>query len=125
MYKPLDSDEIRLLTAVGFLASARGDACRGELIFSALEKIRPAAAYCFVGLAIAYLNAARADDAVRVLQRGLGNVKPEDLDDVHAFLGLALHLAGHASASVRALEASQTPLARAMLGKQTLTAEVI
>ena len=125
MYTILESHDVRLLTGVGFLAAARGDVRRSEVIFGALERIRPAGAYCYVGLAMAYLNAGRGDDAVQVLQRGLSAVEPDDQGDVQAFRGLALQLAGRASASRRAFQDAKVGFARAMLGQTEFQAEVI
>ncbi|MEO5672264.1 MAG: hypothetical protein ABIR26_16370 [Ramlibacter sp.] len=125
MNPTLEPDDVRLLTAVGFLAAGRGDVRRAEVIFSALERVRPAGAYCFVGMAMAYLNAGRADDAARVLHRGLSAVEKEDLGHIHAFRGLALQLAGRANASLRALEEAKVGFARAMLGQTEVHMEAI
>jgi hypothetical protein len=112
------------LTEVGFLASATGDTQRAEAIFGALERVRPAGAYCYVGLALACLNAGRADDAVGALDRGLLRVAPDDRESLQAFRGLALQLAGRSSESMRALaQASHTALAKAMLGQGTMQKE--
>ncbi len=113
----LDADEIRLLTEVGFLASARGDVKRAEAIFGGLERVRPQRDFPYVGLATCYLNAGRADDAVRVLERAGREVQAEDQPQVAAFRALALQLARRASESARAArEAGEHPLARALLG---------
>ena len=113
-----------MLTEVGFLAAARGDIPRAERIFGALERIRPAGAYCYVGPAMACLNAGRADEAVRELDRGLALVSEEDRQQLQAFRALALQLAGRTSESLRALaQAPEVELANAMLGQGTMQLE--
>lgn len=113
-----------MLTEVGFLAAAGGDVQRAEAIFGALERVRPAGAYCYLGRALACLNAGRADDAVAMLERGLPLVAPDDQPRLQAFRGLALQLAGRQGASRQALEqAGADPLARAMLGHGTIHPE--
>jgi tetratricopeptide (TPR) repeat protein len=99
------------------LAVARADVRRAEVLFGALEVIRPQAAFAYIGLAMAYLNAGRADDAVQVLDRGLRNCALECQPELHSFRGLALSFAGRTSESVRALEAAGSHrLARTLLG---------
>jgi thioredoxin-like negative regulator of GroEL len=113
-----------LLTEVGFLAAARGDVRRAEVIFGALERLRPHGAFVYVGLAATYLNAARAEDAVRVLDRGLPLMAADDRGEVQAMRSLALQLAGRASESVSAARDAETSnLARAMLGQGRMQAE--
>lgn len=117
-----DSTDIRLLTEVGFLAAARGDIRNAEVIFRALERIRPAANFPYVGMAAALMNAGRYDEAVRELERGLKAVDPQEHQELQAFRGLALQLAGRVSESRRALAlAGELPLARAMRGDRVET----
>ncbi|HZY20509.1 MAG TPA: hypothetical protein VFE82_18715 [Ramlibacter sp.] len=109
---------------MGFLAAARADVPRAKAIFGALVRLRPAGAYCYVGAAMATLNAGRADDAVRVLDRGLAAVGQDDQPQLHAFRALALQLAGRASESRRALgEAGDASLAKGMRGRGTIEPE--
>jgi predicted Zn-dependent protease len=98
----LETEDIRLLTQVGFIASARADVQRAERIFGALLCVRPDRAFAPVGIATALLNAGRAGDAA---QR-LANAQPaagEEADMVQAFLGLALQLDGRAGEAMRVL----------------------
>lgn len=116
------STDIRLLTEVGFLAAAQGDVRRAEVIFRALQRVRPAASFPYVGLAAALMNAGRADEAVRVLDEGVEEGGPQDLPELQAFRGLALQLAGRASESMRALQlAGDVSLARVMRGERNET----
>lgn len=99
---PLDSDDVRLLTEIGFLASARGDVLRAEVIFGALMLFRPNAAFPYVGLATALMNARRPGEAAAVLAKAVDLTGADD-DLVKAMQGLALHLDGHAAQSSRVL----------------------
>lgn len=113
---PLDTDEVHLLTEIGFLAAARADVPRAEVIFGALERVRPRRGFPYVGLAVSYLNAQRADDAVSALNRGGACVGVDEFAEVEALRALALHLAGRSSESRRAAQAATaSPLGRALL----------
>ena len=98
----LDPDDVNLLTQIGFLAAARGDAKRAEVIFGALLRVRAERAFAHVGLAMTWLNAGRAGDAVAHL-RNVRLADKEDNDLVQAFLGLALQLDARASEAQRVL----------------------
>lgn len=112
----LQPDEIRQLTEIGFLAAARGDLASARTIFGALEKLRPHAAFPYIGLAMAQLNRRKHDDALRTLDRALLLVPPGDAADVHAVRALVLHLAKRPSESTRsALAAGAHPLALALV----------
>lgn len=102
-HSPLpDSDDIRLLTEIGFLASARGDVARAEAIFSALLLLRPDQAFAHVGLATALMNARRPGDAAaRLAAARIPQGADEDM--VQAMHGLALQLDGRVSQSQRVL----------------------
>ncbi len=114
----VDSNEVRLLAEIGFLAAARGDVSRAQRIFGALECIRPACAAVYVGLASAFLNRGGFDEALRILDRGLLFVEPADARVLHAFRALAFELAGRGSERLRALrQAGNLPLALAMQGE--------
>lgn len=109
---------------MGFLAAARGDVRNAEVIFRALERIRPAANFPYVGMAAALMNAGKPDEAVRVLDRGLKAACPQDQQELQVFRGLALQLAGRTCESQRALQlAGDLPLARAMRGDRTETVQ--
>lgn len=98
----LDPDDIRLLTQIGFIAAARADVQRAEVIFGALLCVRPERSFGHIGIATALLNAGRASDAVMQLEHA--QLRPgEDADMVQAFLGLALQLDARASEAMRVL----------------------
>lgn len=103
---------------MGFLAAAKGDTGRAEIIFGALQRLRAQRAFPHVGLAIAYMNAGRHEDAARLLERVLPGIIADDLPELQAFRGLALQLAGRHSESRRALQAAgANRLAQNMLGE--------
>ena len=113
----LDANEVRLLTEVGFLAAARADVQRAEAIFGALAVLRPDRNFPYIGLAMAYLNADRRDDAVQALDRGAPLVREDDQGELQSVRALALQLAGRAGESQRALQAAgASPLAQALQG---------
>ena len=115
---PLCSDEIKLLTEVGFLAASRGEVAQAEGIFSGLQRLRPERGFSYIGLAVALLNNRRYDQAATLLFEALERVNSDERDEVNAFLGLALQLGGRTSESLRALQAaSKSHLAQMMLGQ--------
>lgn len=98
-----DSADIRLLTEIGFLASALGDVRHAEPIFSALLLLRPDKAFAHVGLATALMNARRPGDAASRLASAR-IPSGADADLVQAMHGLALQLDGQVSQSQRVLQ---------------------
>jgi hypothetical protein len=117
----LEAAHARLLTEVGFLAVARGDIARADAIFGALRLWRPGQGYPWLGLAVARLNAGKADEAVRILEQAdCGDV--EDVALLQAWRGFALQLAGRRAQSRLVLEKvaeGEGPgprLARSLLG---------
>lgn len=97
-----DSDDVHLLTEIGFLASARGDVARAEVIFGALLILRPDRAFAHLGLAIALMNARRPGDAADQLAAARIPAGA-DADMVQAMHGLALQLDGRQAQSRRVL----------------------
>lgn len=130
----LTAEEIRLLTALGFVAAGRGDVGRAERVFKGLRAVRPTRAFPYIGLAMAYMNVRRVDDALQVFNEaaqalGIPDTEDSTLKDerveLRAFRGLVLQLAGRHHESQLDLHASvagQGPgatLARRMLGVDT------
>jgi len=102
---------------VGFLAASRGDVLRAERIFGALQRLRAQRAFAYVGLALAYMNANRHEEAAGLLEHATVRVDAAEQAELNVFRGLALQLAGRTSESVRALRAAGSMrLAQAMLG---------
>lgn len=113
----IEPADIRLLTEVGFLAAARADVKRAEAIFSALALLRPDRSFAYVGLAMAYLNSDRPEEAVALLARAIPVVREQDQSELQSVRALALQLAGRSAESLRALQAAGlNPLAQAMQG---------
>jgi hypothetical protein len=104
----LRSDELKLLTEVGFLALNCASPVMAARVFDPLAKVVPQRAYAWVGLAYAYLNAAQPGEAVRVLERARGIMRPDESSDedialVTALLGFALHHARRQGECVKLL----------------------
>ena len=120
--KLLDSAEVRLLTELGFLAAAKADTRRAELIFDSLELLRPQGVFVYAGLAFAYLNAALYQQCLAVLDRGLLRMESDpDKQVLQAVRALAFSWAGRASESTRALQsAGSHPLAEIQRSPVTL-----
>lgn len=117
----LAADDARLLTEVGFLAAGAGDVARAESIFKALRRMRPVAAYPLVGLAVAWMNAGRAPEAVTLLESATIS-DPAERALLDAWRGFALQLSGRNGESRRLLETvargegDGPALARGLLG---------
>jgi len=127
----LTVEEVRLLTALGFVAAGRGDVSRAERIFKGLMAIRPMRAFPYIGLAMAYMNGRRVDEALQVFNEGgqalraldLANASHNDeYRELLAFRGLILQLAGRNHESQMDLHSAAvgagpgSALARRMLG---------
>lgn len=98
----LESEDVRLLTQIGFIASARADVPRAQLIFDAVLHARPERSMGYLGIAIAQLNAGLSHEAVNTLQKAA--MPPgEEADMIGAFLGLALQMDARTSDSIRML----------------------
>lgn len=99
--------EIRLLSALGFMAARCGHVVPAIRIFEGLAVLRKDKAFPYVGLALAMICVGAYGDAARVLrERGL-LACPGD-PEIEAYLGLALQLAGRmseAAAVTRELQA--------------------
>lgn len=80
----IQSDELRTLVDLGFLAATRGWADEARPIFDAVRAVRPHEPAGFVGLALLALNDGRPADAVKLLRQAA------PADSVRAFLGAAL-----------------------------------
>lgn len=86
-----------------------------------MRRLRPDRAYPVVGLAVAWMNASRAPDAVRLLE-SVVMADPAERILLDAWRGFALQLAGRRAESTRLLETlaeggtEGARLARALLG---------
>lgn len=98
----LEASDAHMLAEVGMLAASRGDVSRADIVFGGLRAARPNRAYPLVGMAVARLNAGRANDAVQLLEP-VRLVEPEEQTLVQAWRGFALQLAGRRAESNRVL----------------------
>ena len=122
------SDDVRLLTDLGFAAAARQWLPWAVDIFEGMKQLRSTRSFTYVGLAMAYINARQPERAVEVLEKVLDVVQADERSDVLAFLGLAYQLAGRATESRKALQAAVLDLhpgdgrrmAAALLGLQDM-----
>ncbi len=137
---PLQSADIRLLTELGFVATAAGLNRQATTIFEGLREIRPHRAFPYIGLATTLLNEGQVESAESVLKQGRTllacvpvSALPEDEAATHAedlallasFHGLALQLCARTAQAQRALgdalhlqaDGSAARLARVMLGQ--------
>ncbi len=90
----LDSDDLRLLADIGFIAASHGHMAHAKAIFGAIDAMRPDSEAAAIGLAMVDLSAANPEAALVRLNRA--PVTPA----VRAFRGLAYLRSGdHASAS--------------------------
>ena len=96
----LEAQDVRLLMEIGMLGAGAKLSAPVEQLFAGLMVLRPSHDFPSIGQATAFLNPGRAEDAVRVLERGLGVIESTqrpgsepDRDMVRAFLGLALFMA--------------------------------
>ena len=96
-------DAAHLLTEVGFLAAATGDMANAEPIFKALRLFRPDRAYPRIGLAVALMNAGKAEAAVRALEREAEAMDEEEAGLLDVWRGVALQVAGRRAESVKLL----------------------
>lgn len=91
----LEQPMARLLGSIAFLGLWEGCFARSEAIFQAIRAARPEHCGASLGLALAFIHQGRHAEAVRLLEK---EVLPLAPDDPHAqcWLGLALHLDGKA-----------------------------
>lgn len=99
-HEVLTSNEIQLLTALGFVAAGAKLSVQAMRIFEALAQVRPNRAFPYVGMACVRMNREQSEEAVAVLDRGLRVVgdearstDPQELAHLYAWRGLALHSA--------------------------------
>lgn len=126
----LSGNDVRLLTALGFVASGAGLHATALTLFDHLSRLRPFKAFGHIGWACHLMRQGQPDDAVWVLQRALRLMQDQadanEVAQVKAWLGVSLRAAGRQSGSDRAFSDSlalsdQSPtasMARAMLGQK-------
>lgn len=88
----VNSDVVRQLMEVGYVAAGRGLTPFAERIFAAVEAVRPDSDAPAIGQAMAMLNAGEPGEAVSILRAA--SAKFPQSETVKSFLGLALQVAG-------------------------------
>ncbi len=103
----LSVDEIRLLSALGFMAARSGHVVPAIRIFEGLALLRKDKTFPYVGLALAMICVGAYGDAVNVLSERGRAACPGD-PEIEAYLGLALQLAGRGSEAALLIRDMQT-----------------
>jgi predicted Zn-dependent protease len=98
----IDTQTVRLLTEIGFMAMSRGKAREAEAIFAGVQAARPESETPAIGLALTRIGARKLDDAIRILREEALTRKPESAE-AKCYLGLALKLAGRSSEAEKVL----------------------
>ena len=104
---PLNSDQIRLLTELGFVAAGNRQLSRAEDIFRALVHLCPRRTFPYVGWALAHMNAGHPQEAVLLLDLArtvVADADTTEMVEVETFRGFALQLACRNSEGRRALQ---------------------
>lgn len=95
--------QVKQLTAIGFLAAGHGLTAEGEAIFAGLKMCRPDSEYPLIGLAMTKIGARQYDVALSILTDQALKVNPASAT-TKCFVGLALKLAGRSHESQRWLK---------------------
>ncbi len=101
----LSPEELRLLSAIGFMAAKSGFLVPAIRIFEALLVLRPRAAFPFIGMSIAYTAVGMAGEAVHLLRDRALPVCAEH-QELRLWLCVALQQAGSRAAAMKELAAS-------------------
>ena len=101
---PLTSDEIRLISEIGFMAASVGLAQPATRIFQGLKIIRPDRPFIFIGLALAHMLVGSWEEAIYILRDEGLQVAPES-HELQLYLSLALFASQQPSQGERILSA--------------------
>ena len=99
----IPAQQVKQLTAIGFLAACHGLTAEGETIFEGLKLCRPESEYPPIGLAMTKIGARQYDAALAILTDQALKLNPASAT-AKCFVGLALKLAGSARESERWLK---------------------
>ena len=86
---PLSSNEIRLLSEIGFMAASLGLAQPATRIFQGLKILRPDQPFIFIGLALAHMLVGSWSEAVYILRDEGLRIIP-DSHELQLYLSLVL-----------------------------------
>lgn len=96
----LSPADVRLLSAIGFMAAKSGFLIPALRIFDSLRILRPLAAFPWVGMSVAYMAVGMAGEAVHVLRDRAPETCTEP-DDLRPWLCLALQQSGNHHAALK------------------------
>lgn len=86
---PLTSEEIRLISEIGFMAASLGLAQPSSRIFLGLKTIRPDRSFIFIGLALAHMLVGNWPEAIYILRDEGLRVIPDSYE-IKLYLSLVL-----------------------------------
>lgn len=89
----IDSDLLKLLMEVGFMATNKGSLNEATVIFNGLTCARPQSAYPRIGLGCVAMGYGKYNQAVEILREAPAQA-PGERDLCQGFLGMALKLGG-------------------------------
>lgn len=92
--------DVRILSAIGFMAAKAGFLIPALRIFDSLRLLRPQAAFPWIGMAIAYMAVGMAAEAVHVIRDRERETCVEN-EDIRPWLCLALLQSGNHHAAVK------------------------
>jgi predicted Zn-dependent protease len=99
---PLASNEIRLLSELGFMAAASGQVAAATEIFEALICLRPTKSFPYVGKAVALLYVGSFPAAIDLLLAAT-QVVDADQEQIWIYLALAFQRSGYVAKSRKIL----------------------
>ena len=121
----VDTELVRILMDVGFVATGSGRHEQAKIIFKGLAAVRPESELPWIGLAVVLMNTGNPDEAALLLRdKGL-QINPGSCL-ARSFLGLAHKLSGHGAEAERVLNSvvadcpdreSSAAMARALLAE--------
>ena len=103
----IESEFIRLLMEMGFLATRVGRLHEAETIFKAAAHVQPSSAYPQIGLGCVAMGRGNIETAVQILNNAPANERSER-ELCMGFLGMALKLGGYGEESRSVLAHLQT-----------------
>jgi hypothetical protein len=99
---PLSSEEIRLLSEVGFMSASLGLAQPATRIFEGLKILRPDQPFIFIGLALAHMLVGSWPEAIYILRDEGLRIVP-DSHELQLYLSLVLFASQQPSQGERIL----------------------
>jgi tetratricopeptide (TPR) repeat protein len=98
----IDSELLKLLMEIGFLAGDKGRLPEAQTIFEGVSKARPQSAYPYIGTAYVAMNKSEFEKAIAIL-RDAPHQDAKEKEISGGFLGMALKFAGYNEEAQRVL----------------------